>query len=322
MKDNRIKIRISPSDYSEKPLNTKGAFWRYINEQTGRKSDNPEKLENTFRQNFPIKLKRLLISDLQSRLAEIEAIYYQNTQPFNEKYFYERLFEELVMKEGVHFEEFANKIAKLQELKHNYFKDNIEYQRLLNKISLANQIEFKIENITYASLGGDLLTAPFEAAKGIFDNNFELFEVFLNQYIPTAFLSSLSLPVDVIEEFALDVTLNFSDSFKKEFEAAGNKQEKDSSLPSTGNKPRSNWYKARWLWMISNFTLIPVVLLAIFVCYYTFEKIETVFKIRQDSYKEMRKDNELVIKSYQELIKLQQESYLKMIHESKRDSAR
>lgn len=322
MKDNIIKIRISPADYSEKPLDSKIAFWRYINDQTGKKSNYPEKLEFTFKQNFTRELKRTLIGKFQSGLDDFEKNYYDNNSLFKDKYLYHRFFERSEIKDGVHFGEFISGIAKLQELKNNYFKDNIEYQRLLNKILLANQIEFKIDNITYASLGFNLLSEPFETTKSLFDNNFELFETFLSQYIPTAFLASLTLPVDVIEEFALDVTYNFPASFKKEFEYTGNKQDKDSVPPSNDKKPRSDWYKARWLWMISNFSLLPAVILAIFVFYYSFEKIETVFKIRQSNYQELRKDNELVIKSYQELIKLQQETYLKIIHESKKDSAR
>ena len=284
MKEHKIKIRIIPTDYSDKPLNSKKSFWSYVSHKTEKESNFPEKLEYTFKKKFARELKQKLKNKFQKELRDFENNYNINIHsPYLEEYFH-YLFRKGDIEEKYHFDDFVNGIAKLQELKNNYFKDNTEYQKLLNKNILATQIDFGVNNISYSSLGFDLNIEPFEKAIELFDNNFELFRIFLDQYIPETFLSSLSINND---NLPITTSIDFPQTFKDEFERPLSNEKTPDFNQKDKQKITNKWDKAKWIWSLTNGSLVVPVILALLILYITFNKIESVFKIRQENYKEI-----------------------------------
>lgn len=317
MKEYKVKIRIVPTDVSDRDLNTRNSFWRFISERIEKESNYPERLEYNFKKNFARELKQKLKNKFQNELREFERNYAVDfLSPFLEDYLY-RFRKGSEKNERVYFDDFVNGLAKLQELKNNYFKDNKEYQELLTKNILATQIEFGIGNIQYASLGFDLIVEPFEKAAQIFDNNYELFRIFLDQYIPESFLSSLSIYND---NLPISVSIDYPAEFRNEFERRNIDNEQMATSNGNRNKMNSKLDKAKWAWTLTNTSLVVPVILALVVLYLTFNKFEIIEKNRQDTYKEINAERDKLLKNYQELINLQKESYQDLIKEIKSDT--
>jgi len=214
---------------------------------------------------------------------------------------------------------FIHELNETQKFRYKYFNIKPEYKKSLHKIQLAKKVEVSIVNITYSSLLFDLLPAPIDTLIELFDGDCDILKVFLTNYIPQIFLESINISQDEIEDFPISVDVDFSPALVEKFLDYSKTREKYGYIGSN-KQSISSLSNANWLWIISNYSLVVPALLIIFVYYQTFQKIETVFKIRQDSYREMRMDNENILKSYQELIKLQQKTFSKMIKESKKDS--
>ncbi len=315
MKDQNIKIRIIPIERTEIALDSKSAFWRFVSERIEKESNYPEKLEYVFKRKFTRELKDDLTRKFRSELRDIERNYDIDLDRLY-KYSH-RFFREPDKADRSYYDDYFSAISKLQELKNEYFKDNIEYQKLSNKVLLANQVEFGIQNITYSSLGLELSIEPFEKAIKLFDNNFELFRIFLDQYIPEAFLSSISgydgnLPVTA--------EIEFSKEFKNEFEKEIISRNATTSLKQNESNSSGKWEKAKWAWSLTNGTLVIPVILALIVFYVTFNKIDDIFKIRQENYKEIKIENDKMFKNYQELIQFQKTTYKDLIEEIKKDT--
>lgn len=196
---------------------------------------------------------------------------------------------------------FIYELNETQKFRYKYFKIKPEYKKLLYKIQLAKKLEVSIVDITYSSLLFDLLPAPIGTLIELFDGDCDILKVFLNNYIPQVFLESINIPQNEIEDFPINVDVDFSPALVDRFVEFSKTRENSCHV---GSNPQytSSLNNARWLWRISNYSLIVPTLLIIFVYYHTFQKIETVFNIRQDNYREMRADNENILKSYQELI--------------------
>ncbi len=328
MKENKISIRIYPLDLSEsptsskisssydrqtsEPLDSRYAFWSYVSNAIDKESTYPERQEYTFRKNFAGNLKKSLQDKFRNELTIFEGQYNIDfNHPFLDEYFNRK-------DERFYFDEFINGVGKLQELKNNFFKDNKEYQALLNKIILATQIDFQIDNISYSSIGFDLSIEPFEKAIDLFDNNFEYFRIFLDQYIPKSFLSSLSVYDD---RLPLGVSINSTSEFKNDFEKTKDSENQSTEEQSaTKDNTTTKWDKAKWLWSLTNGSLVVPVILALVILFVTFNKIESIFKIRQDNYKEIQIENEKILKNYQELIDLQNKTYNDLLKNVKNDT--
>jgi len=317
MKEHKLKIRIYPSEYLDRPLDSRASFWSYISKRTKNEDNNGERLEYVFRNKFARELKQDLKNKFQTELRDFERNYDIDVRSSYLDEFYHRIFRSKERDEKFYFDDFINGIAKLQELKNNYFKNNKEYQRLLNKNILATQIDFGIENISYSSLGFDLSIEPFEKAIQVFDNNFELFRVFLDQYIPDSFLSSLSIDND---NLPISVRIDYPNSFVNEFEKPLRKKRFFHSNENNDPETTSKWDKAKWIWSLANGSLVVPVILALVILFVTFNKMESIFKIRQENYQEIRIENDKVLKNYQELIDLQKKTYLDIIRETKNDT--
>ena len=317
MKEHKIKVRIVPTDSLDQDLNTKSSFWRFVSSRIEKESNVPERLEYTFKKKFARELKQDLKNKFREELRDFERNYDIDIRsPYLDEYF-DRFIRRSEKNEQVYFDDFFSGIAKLQELKNNYFKDNKEYQELLTKNILATQIEFGIENIRYSSLGFDLSVEPFDKAAQLFDNNYELFRIFLDQYIPESFLSSLSIYNDSIP---ISASVDYSPDFRQEFETPTNYNEQMAIQNGHENKSHSKWDKAKWAWTLTNTSLVVPVILALVVLYLTFNKFESIEKSRQDTYEEINIERDKLLKSYQDLINLQKNSYQDLIKEIKTDT--
>jgi hypothetical protein len=260
MKEYKVRVRIVPTDVSDRELNSSNSFWRFISERIEKESNYPERLEYNFKKNFSRELKQKLRNKFQNELREFERNYAVDFRsPFLDEYFH-RYIRKSEKNERVYFDDFVNGLAKLQELKNNYLKDNKEYQELLTKNIIATQIEFGIGNIQYASLGFDLIVEPFEKAAQIFDNNYELFRIFLDQYIPESFLSSLSVYND---NLPISVSIDYPAEFRNEFERLNIDNTQMATSNGNRNKMNTKLDKAKWAWTLTNTSLVVPVILAL-----------------------------------------------------------
>lgn len=317
MKEHKVKIRIVPANSSSNDLSTRSAFWEYISSQTKRESDSPERLEHTFKKGFTRDLKEALSKKFQDKLRDFKRYNDVDFRSlFWDEYFH-RFSKRIESDEKVYFDDFVNNIVKIQELQNNYFKDNSEYQDLLTKNILAAKVDFGIENIAYSSLGFDLNVEPFDKVAQLFDNNYELFRIFLDQYIPESFLSSLSIYDDSIP---ISVSIEYPQNFRSEFENRANINETTTLNNPNKNQPQSKWDKAKWTWILTNTSLVVPVILALVVFYVAFNKFESMEKLRQDNQKEINLERDNLIKNYQEIISFQKSSYQDLIKVIEKDT--
>lgn len=319
MKEHLLKIRIVPIERDKEKLDSKYSFWKYVSNRTDKESNVPENLEFTFKRKFGKELKNGLKQKIRNELSEFERNYNIDFKsPYFDEFFhfYFRRFEK---EERVHFDDFINGISKLQELKNDYLKDNKEYQKLLSKSLIASQIDFGVRNISYSSLGFDLSIEPVEKVIEIFDNNYELFRIFLDQYIPECFLSSISVNNDSLP---MDVSIDYPDSYKDSFnKKTGNQQRKTAeSLENNSQQSSGKWEKAKWFWSMANGSLVVPVILALIVLYFAFNKTEGVNKIRQENFEKIQLENNKVIENYYKLIEIQDKTYQELIEKVKNDT--
>ncbi len=318
MKEHFIKIRIAPIEKTKESLNSKESFWRFISERTNKESNVSENLEYVFKRNFSKELKNNLKQKFRNELRDFERDYRIDFKsPYFDEIFhhYFRRFEE---QEKIHLDDFINSISKLQELKNDYFKDNKEYQKLLTKSLIASQIDFGVKNISYSSIGFDLSIEPFDKVLEVFDNNFELFRIFLDQYIPKSFISSISVYNDSLP---LNVNIEYSNSFKDSFNKKPNESKNVETESRNNNQnPTGKWDKAKWVWSLANGSLVIPVILALLILYFAFNKIESVNNIRQDNFEKIQIENNKVIQNFHKLIEIQDKVYNSLIEIVKNDT--
>ena len=225
-----------------------------------------------------------------------------------DEYLHSRRFEK---NERAYFDDIITGISNLQELKNEYFKNNIEYQRLLNKNLLATQIDFSIQNISYSSLGFDLSLEPIDKLVQLFDNNFELFRIFLDTYIAEDFLASLSYYSD--DNFPLSVFLDYPQSFKEEFNTKVFNTKSPDAYNSTNEQIKTKRDKAKWAWSLANGSLFIPVILSLVILYIAISKIDKLNEIHQDNFNRIQTENDKLIDNYHRLIELQIKTYNDLI---------
>lgn len=325
MNNHKIRVRLIPTNAklttqadSANTLNTKKSFWEFISREIDEEKDNPEKLEYKFQQRFPGLLKDRFRDKIRQEIREFERNYH-SAPPFFiddwihlEKYFSRNA--ERDQSEGI-----VSGMAKIQEAKNNYFQNNPKYQEALNKSLLATQIEFAIDNIQYSSLGFDLIFEPFEKAADLFDNNYELFRIFLDQYIPTCFVSSIALSAVRIP---IETSISVSSEFIDEFQNRQMEPNQNPEIIENPPKSPSKLDKAKWAWVLTNTSLVVPVILALLVLYFSFGRLESIEESRKDAYDEINVERNKLLKNYQELINLQKDSYKTLINEIKQDTTK
>lgn len=303
MKHHKIHVRILPM---VNDINSKSTFWVYLCKLINKEVADPEILEKMFKSNFSKSLKDNLKKKLNFELNQIEEIY-------NIEFYLKRYPERYVKNdEGGKSTDFLSDIVKLQELKNSYFKENEEYQKLLKKRILASQIDFGIENIYYSSLGFDLIIEPFDKAAELFDNNYELLRTFFDQYVPESFLSSLAMPSNLS---IIPISINYPNEFKIDFENINKVKGYSNMDYSNSNFNQNKWDKARWAWTITNTSLVLPVILALFLLYFIYNKLEFIEKNRQEYYDDINLERDKLLNEYQKMIEFQRESYQELIFE-------
>jgi hypothetical protein len=307
-----IQIRINPTD-SEIDLNSSHKFWSYFHKKDELERGNPSRLEHLFKRNFINILKERLVSKFGQEQKALERLYHENS--LFKKFYYD--FNRTI-EEKYNYYDLQSLELKFQELKNEFFKDNQIFKEILSREVLASQIEFGISNISYSSLGFDLFVEPLDKVVKLFDNNFEYFKVFLNQYIPNSFIHSIQLHN---YDIPLDVSIIYPSELSDAFMSKKTSNNETIGSNNSITQPKFNkGDKADYLWILTNFSLVVPVILALVILIVTVNKIDTIFKIRQDNFIEVQKENDVIFKNYKELIELQKETYNELLVNPKKDS--
>ncbi|TGM74772.1 hypothetical protein [Leptospira bouyouniensis] len=179
---------------------------------------------------------------------------------------------------------------KNENLLKNYFGLNLR-----NKFFEKRAIEFQstffinLESINYGSLILGLDFTPISSVLEFFNNNFELFESALKNYSIFAFSESVFPTVPMHKNPLLSenftVTIENSSEIKEIFKLSNKKYKKELNLASE---------KPKWLWIISNTSLIIPLGLSIYIILKSFYMFGQIEEFRAKNYNEF-------IKTYLEL---------------------
>jgi len=315
---NSIRIKIVLEKEVNQPLKTKELFWKQVFSDVELSKGAPLNLENKLKSKFGKTLTDRLSQKFRQSIRESESLYYSHLKDvyFDEPFhflFHRKNSDELDINE------YLNSITKLQELKNEYFKNNVEYQNLLHKSIIASQIEFKIENIYYSSLSFNLITEQIDKVSEVFDNNFEYFKTFLDIYLPETFRQCISVYDD--DKLPLSISCEYPDAFKKQFEQKPNnhiiEQNKMNTTKQTERPEDDKMNKARWLWIISNLSLVVPVTLALIVIYVAFNKVERLSEETRTNFEKIQVANDSLINRYIKLVEYQEKTYKNLIEENK-----
>ncbi len=315
---NSIRIKIALENEVNQPLKTKELFWKQVFSDVELSKGAPLNLENKLKAKFGKTLTDKLSQKFSQSIREIEGLYYSHLKNvyFDEPFHF--LFHRK-NSEDLDITEYFNSITKLQELKNEYFKNNVEYQKLLYKSIIASQIEFKIENIYYSSLSFNLITEQVDKVSEVFDNNFEYFKTFLDIYLPETFRQCISVYDD--DKLPLSISCEFTDAYKKQFEQKPNNQiieQRKMNSTKESNKPENDKSdKARWLWIISNLSLVLPVTLSLIVMYVAFNRVERLNEETRTNFEKIQVANDSLINRYKGLIDYQEKTYKNLIEENK-----
>lgn len=123
--------------------------------------------------------------------------------------------------------------------------------------TLLPLVGLEFTNIGYGSLDLTLDITGIKNLVDLFDGNFDLFMMFMQTYLPTAFGASLSELNIPDEDFQFDICP--TSSLLSAFAApAGGR-------PAPTNTDRS--YRMQAMWLLTNFSLVVPVLVALFIMY-------------------------------------------------------
>jgi hypothetical protein len=165
-----------------------------------------------------------------------------------------------------------------------------EYARLLPKIL------FKASIRRYSSLVFGVDIANIESLAKLFDGSYDAFELFLDQYIPAAFLKTYGT-----WEGSAEYRLTPGASIRKTFDSI------DSESVHNNSKLSSAMHRANWMWIIANTSLVvPSVaaLLGAFLMISSIDKQQERLDQRLTRLLELDESRQRVIAStYNDLIK-------------------
>lgn len=318
MSNNKVKIKIIINNH-ESETNSKERFWNVIDSNSILKSkgneNNPAILEYNFKKNFPKILKNKLRNEFQNGLKAFEEGYDSGLKNYINEFL---SYSQINNKNEGDFSDLFTGIARLQELKNEYFKDNYQYAELLNKNSLSSQVYFGIENITYSSISFDLSIEPIEKIINLFDNNFEYFYIFLNSYISDCFTGSLPTNNNkLLFSSSVEYSSEFKSMFDKKDEDTIEYPQQIKEIHNTTTKLE----KAKWVWSLTNGSLFFPVALSLGVLYIAFDNITNLADLHKQHYESIEKENANLIQSYNKLIEIQQKAYDDLIQKGKNDNS-
>ncbi len=267
----RLMIRvIAHSSYRESPVSYKElsndsareAFWRSLSSQSER-MPSPEECEARIRRRFGTHLKRHLTNYCRESWGAIQPESSNHSTSGNE------------------LERRAAELACV------FFEADIEGYSSLN-------------------LGIDIAGAKELA--GILGGNFDVFMMFASAYIPRAFADALD---DSIPEQAVDFEIKASGATREAFAGVNNATSGQFQQQPTPGPPQGGATKGRvailgkqidFIWAVSNFSLLPLVLLTLLVCYVAYQGLAEERKLLTDRYEQIFKQHQSMMTQYEKWI--------------------
>lgn len=291
---NNVKLRIKIREVEEpKRKSDAKSFWDHILTKTKQKETrNGDELEQLFKLYFVSRLKESLVkkfwNEYVSILNDLQLTLEWEDTNRNDKYYF------IVM-----------------QTKFGYIAENKRFKQAFTNNILARQIEFKISDLEYSSLTFNLSVEPISSAIELFENNYQVFEFFLNQYIPVCFYSALDL-----RNGSNFLEFNISFENRKEFaDKFNNDGLIESNIKNENQQNKNNWSK--YIWILSNTSLILPTILIIICFYYYFERI---VEYRMESYREINGVRDNLLKEYQELNEFQKKTYQGLFKAMEKDT--
>jgi hypothetical protein len=145
------------------------------------------------------------------------------------------------------------------------------------RLDLLAGIFFRLENLSYGSLAFELGVVGIEKLAAFFNGDFEVLEIFLETYIPRDFERSVALGSDFSTfQFEIDVAPEVRSAFAAapHWPRTTGKGDMTRHIPAQSPPSKSDEsLRARWLWVISNTSLVLPVLLAAGILYVAFMAI-------------------------------------------------
>jgi hypothetical protein len=139
-----------------------------------------------------------------------------------------------------------------------------------SRAQLAKRVHFEITVNRYSSLDLGFTVQPVGALVGLFEGHFDYFEMFLQSYLPLAFVNAVRPPQaagdvrwrDLARQ--LDVDLIDASDLIQRFRA-------DGAVPES---PSTRQRAAKWLWIASNTSLLVPALMALIFLYLAWQTLE------------------------------------------------
>jgi hypothetical protein len=300
----RITLNFSKS-YGR--LNNKTDFWNHIKSYS--EHDNvemtPNQLENVFIKKFKEALNLEIDNRLFKKRKRIISFYQEIADIEQKDYLYSKN------------EKNTSKIFY-------YLVNNPEMLEQLEKEKISSELIISIKKISYSSISFDLLIEPLDKLAKLFDNNFDLLEIFLEQYTPLAFNRSTYTQL-IID----DISIKYTPKLKEEFNGSKSiKNQANNIAKNIANKGKS---KSEWVWILSNTSFVLPVILSLLVLYYSSSIVLSMIEQQKKSFQEvnLRQENyfqklqyqdSLIFKEYQDLISTQRVTYKNIINNINQDS--
>lgn len=260
----KIDIRVTPSN-SRNEKSDRYSFWNTVMDKSLNSSYeySIDEIENRFRDNFGISLKRNL-----------------------ERFFFS---------EDLRYMLGDRHIERISQTQIDYVE---------KKIELLSQVFFQVRIQGYTSLNFSLEMTSISKIAELFNNNFDLFRMFLDAYIPRSFENSVNnfdtegkfdfeiknIPTELINAFNQSAPLNNTPTA--------------ALIPSNSAiqpKNSNNSDKSQWIWAIVNGSLLVPLFLALVIFYFAFVNLANERKEFQELQKEMMNQSNERLKSYQKI---------------------
>jgi hypothetical protein len=119
-------------------------------------------------------------------------------------------------------------------------------------------ISFRLFNLHYGSLDFSIEIAGLKHLVALFEGNFDLFDIFLSTYVPVAFAEAIGYR----DLNPTNIDIFSSPTLRSAFSAYSTVPQPVTTTPSPLMDPRM-----RWIWMITNGSLVVPILLSLAVLY-------------------------------------------------------
>ncbi len=242
-------------------------------------------------------IKRRIIRHFDNEIQSIVSSLYPHDRFFDrqiEKIFYERKDKELSEEQLI---QILHRIRIEQASRSVSVSDNAEISKLIRKRIAASSLTFDIKNIRYGSLEFDLLAKPASSLLEICENNYELLEIFLSQFIFEAFKDEF---VDYSNPIQLETKVEVTTK-----SIMGSLPSQISGLTTQNVNTQSMNTKsklAQMIWVLSNTSLIvPFALSILIVMYYQY-KIEKMQEIHDKRLELIFNRHDRLFNHYQDAI--------------------